>query len=209
MSLFGARKRGRWKSLHELFRQDTGGWRCKHCREWFSWEMEKHGTMSICTGATRKPIDWVFVVAALAGIACAVSSLVGCASVVPYSRAPMACQDRAVITVWTLYEREDVPPQIWWVPRARQNCGAARPNGARGFMTLDGVCAGGNSWGDGMNLVDYGEGWEYTALAHELAHVALTRNGTPDPDHHSPMFQPGGAVARANAALAAAHLCGP
>lgn len=136
--------------------------------------------------------------------------LASCAAQVPYARAPVACQAQAVGLVWQAqYGRTDVPPDIYWVPRSAQNCGKPMHSGARGFLTPDGACAGGYSWRDGVNLVDYDGTWEHTALAHEEAHVVLIRNGAPDPDHHSPMFQPGGAVELANAALAAAHLCGP
>jgi hypothetical protein len=88
---------------------------------------------------------------------------------------------------------------VWWVPPAAQDC--QEPGYERGYLTAAG-CIGGNSWADGANMVWYGS-WQRTDFAHELAHVAQTRDGLPpDLEHTSPAFRPGGAVAQANARLA-------
>lgn len=131
--------------------------------------------------------------------------VVACASQVPYTRAPQPCQAQAVDLVWRgVYGRTDRPPDIWWVPRAAQNCGTPKPNGARGFRNAEGICVGGSSWRDGMNLVDYDGTWQATGLAHEAIHVAQARDGLPpDTAHQSAPFRSGGAMDRANASLAA------
>lgn len=137
--------------------------------------------------------------------------LAGCASQVPYSPAPLACQDQAVDFVWHgQYGRTDRPPGVWWVPRAAQTCGRVYPNGARGFPSGASPtgCAGSSAAGTSLvNLVDYGQGWEGTGLAHEYLHVSQARDGLPPDVNHSPAFM--AVVNRTNAALAAAHLCGP
>lgn len=136
--------------------------------------------------------------------------LAGCASTVRYTRDPLPCQAQAMDLVWRRsYGRTDRAPDVWWVSKAAQNCGKVRPDGTRGFLTSTGACAGGISWRDGMDLVWYGA-WERTALAHEAVHVVDARDGRPpDTAHVGPAFQPGGAMDQANAALAAARLCGP
>jgi hypothetical protein len=136
--------------------------------------------------------------------------LAACASQVPYTRAARPCQAEAVDLVWhQVLGRTDRPPDVWWVPPAAQTCGVPTATGARGFVATTGACVGGVSWRDGADLVWYGS-WERTALAHELVHVAQARDGLPqDVDHHTAPFLPGGALAVANARLAAAGLCGP
>lgn len=143
-------------------------------------------------------------------------ALFACAAV-PYTRTPRPCQADAVALVWTaVYGRADKPPDVWWVPPAAQTCGRTI-NGARGFpapVMVDGAlvqgCAGASAAGGVLvNLVWYGS-WQLTGLAHELAHIAQTRDGLPsDMAHTSADFQPGGRVAVANARLAAANLCPP
>lgn len=138
-------------------------------------------------------------------------ALAACASTVAYTRAPAACQAQAVNLAWRVsFGRTDHAPDIWWVPRAAQTCGRVFPGGARGFIGSGGQCVGGQSWIDGMDLVDFGGGWPATALCHESQHVADARDGRP-PDffHAGPGFQPGGTVERCNARLAAAGICGP
>lgn len=137
----------------------------------------------------------------------ALALLAGCASQAPYSRAPLACQDQAMDLVWRQqYGRTDPPPEVWWVPASALDC--QDPGHAPGYR-MGTLCVGGNSWRDGMNLAQY-RPWEKTDLAHEAAHVAQARDGLPpDVAHITAPFQPGGAMALANAALAAAHLCGP
>lgn len=122
----------------------------------------------------------------------------------------MPCQDQAMEIVWRrVLQRSDRPPDVWWVPRAAQNCGTPKADGARGFIGVDGVCLAGRSWRDGMDLVWFGA-WDRTALAHEAIHVALARDtGDGDPGHLSPMFQPGGTESVANAVLGEAGLCAP
>lgn len=136
--------------------------------------------------------------------------LAGCARVVPYTREPRPCQADAAALVWReVYGRTDRLPDIWWVPTAAQTCGTPRPDGTRGYRGTEGTCLGGDAWSGGIDLVWYGS-WVQTGLAHELAHVVQAREGQPpDFDHKSAAFQPGGAVALANARLAAADLCPP
>lgn len=148
---------------------------------------------------------------------CLVLGLLACASTAAYTRAPRPCQQQAVDLVWRdVYGRTDRPPDVWWVPAAAQTCGRV-VNGARGFpapVMIDGQltngCAGSSAAGAALvNLVWFGPTWAQTGLAHELEHVAQARDGLP-PDwaHTSAPFQSGGAVARANASLAAMR-CAP
>lgn len=138
----------------------------------------------------------------------------GCASTsTAYSRAPLGCQAQAMDVVWRVqYGRTDPPPDVWWVPPAAQTCGRV-VNGARGFPLASSPtgCAGASSGRDSMDLVDFHGGWQATGLAHEGIHIALVRDGQdPDGRHLRPeLWGPGGVLARAEAALAAAKLCGP
>lgn len=135
--------------------------------------------------------------------------LAGCASQVPYSRAPLACQDQAVDLVWRQqYGRADRAPDIWWVPREAQNCGRPMPDGSRGFRDSAGVCVAESAWHDGISAA-WLVSWAKSGVAHGFIHVAQARDGLPpDTDHRSPPFQPGGAMDKANAALAA-MTCAP
>jgi hypothetical protein len=110
--------------------------------------------------------------------------------------------------VWRqAYGRTDRAPDLWWVPRAAQNCGVLQPDGTRGYIGVSGKCLAGDSWSEGVDLIWLGT-WERTALAHELAHVIQSRDGQPpDHDHKTAAFGPGGAVELANARLTAAKLC--
>ena len=131
-----------------------------------------------------------------------------CARQVPYVREPQPCQDQVMDFVWRAYGRTDRQPDVWWVPRAAQNCGEPRPDGARGFRTNSGGCAKGTSWSGGLELVWLGADETWAVLAHEAAHVIDARDGRPpDPDHQGPAFRPGGLVAQVSAALAEADLC--
>jgi hypothetical protein len=83
-------------------------------------------------------------------------------------------------------------------------------------------CAGGLGWNDPRQGCVAGLSWEATrtcsvayypgakmhiiALAHELWHAAGWLLGDDDPTHTGPGFQPGGAVEKANVALAAVNL---
>lgn len=151
-----------------------------------------------------RPVDWWYMATL---VVVALVLLAGCARQVPYSPAPLACQDQAVDFVWRQqYGRTDRPPGIWWATKENQTCGQTI-NGARGFMTAVG-CAGGASFGASADvyLAWYGS-WPQTALAHEFLHVSQARDGLPPDTNHSPAFM--AVVNRTNAALAAAKLCGP
>jgi hypothetical protein len=140
---------------------------------------------------------------------CLALGLLACASTAAYTRAPQPCQAEVVDVVWRgAYGRTDPPPDIWWVPPAGQGC-TMDHLGTRGMpadVPTGTVCAMARAWGgDAVWLIWYPQwkGLTWRNLAHELEHVVQARNGEP-PDwaHATAGFQPGGAVAQAQARLA-------
>jgi|GEM_PF-3605279 len=114
----------------------------------------------------------------------------------------------AVADVWTGYSRTDTPPRVLLVTGPDLTC--TDPSSRNpGFAVL---LASGPACREGYTLLPFavsvayhGQPWSQSALAHELEHVALIRNGqgTPlgDPGHATAGFQLGGAVDQANARL--------
>jgi hypothetical protein len=129
--------------------------------------------------------------------------LSGCTGrLMPGSAVFMEDQDTAVRMIWQeAYRRTDGPPEIRWVPPEEQNCTDPH-SGRRGFKSLVG-CVEGLTVSPSTVSVSWNEGdvFSVTALAHELVHAAQARRLVFDSNHHSPEFQPGGAVDQANALL--------
>lgn len=134
--------------------------------------------------------------------------LAGCsAPMIPGSPGFIEEQDVALKIIWQgAYGRTDSPPQIRWVSEDQQNCTDPR-SGRRGIKTVVG-CVEGLTLSPNMVSVSWhdGDSFSVTALAHELVHAAQARRLVFDFNHHTAEFQPGGAVAQANALLSEAGL---
>jgi hypothetical protein len=116
-------------------------------------------------------------------------------------------EDDAIQMVWRVaYGRTDSPPEVRWVMPEQLNC--TDPNSGRpGFKTLVG-CVEGLTISPRSVSVCWREGdtFSTTTMAHEFVHAAQARRFVFDSKHHSPEFQPGGAVDQANVMLSDAGL---
>lgn len=127
----------------------------------------------------------------------------------------------AVDFVWReQFERRDAPPTVRIVEGADLNCTDTNSGKAGFVVLLEDESRPGNfmrACREGFTFLPtevsvawHGEPWSRTALAHELAHVRLVREGVflghhpgPDPKAWRPEFRPGGDVDQANAKLEA------
>lgn len=114
-------------------------------------------------------------------------------------------QGNAIYVVWReVYGRKDAYPHVRWITGDALTC--TDPNSNKPGFEIVGpegaVCR------EGMTVVPWqievsyhGERFSETALAHELWHAALMREGVLDPFHRTEGFQPGGIVDQANSKL--------
>ena len=131
-------------------------------------------------------------------------------------------QAEATALVWAFYgnSKEVAAPAIEWIDGARLNCGDSIDGTYRGFyrrlvpieivLGIAPQCVVGAFWEEAyMAQVAHVVDFKYaaSAFAHELAHAHLfRRTGDGDGAHAGPMFQPGGAVEQADAALVQAGI---
>lgn len=95
---------------------------------------------------------------------------------------------RAVAIVWnTVYGRSDEPPFVVWIQGKDLTC-----NAGKGYPSvLGGGCVEGNAALHAITVaLPAGARFSETALAHELCHVLLLREGKdPDNAHVGPCFR--------------------
>lgn len=145
--------------------------------------------------------DFFYAALVFFALAVTVALLQGCATFGSSTVPPRVGQEQAVWVVWRFYERYDIPPTIRWREGAQLTCEDPQSH-KRGFViaTLEdpgfgadgGVlqCREGLTWSPLEVLVAWhGElSFSETALAHELLHAVLLRQGIWTSHHERPDF---------------------